>query len=107
MDKTKTTGHIAPYTHAAAGWGALKYVVINLIKERVSGGKYRTLFAQNQADGFDCPGCAWPDRKHAATFEFCENGVKAVAAESTSKRVTAGLLRQNTPSPSCCCKVRL
>ena len=42
----------------------------------------------NQPDGFDCPGCAWPDREHASTFEFCENGVKAVACEATSKRVT-------------------
>jgi anaerobic selenocysteine-containing dehydrogenase len=55
----------------------------------VAGGNYKTLFKQNQPDGFDCPGCAWPDREHAATFEFCENGVKAVAAESTSKRVTS------------------
>jgi molybdopterin-dependent oxidoreductase alpha subunit len=80
---------IEPYTHAAAGWGAIKYVAINLIKERVAGGNYKTLFKQNQPDGFDCPGCAWPDREHAATFEFCENGVKAIAAESTSKRVTS------------------
>ncbi len=82
-------GKIEPYTHAAAGWGALKYVALNLFKERVSGINYKTLFAQNQPDGFDCPGCAWPDREHGSTFEFCENGVKAVAAESTSKRVTA------------------
>ncbi|MGO4302584.1 FdhF/YdeP family oxidoreductase [Cupriavidus sp. RAF12] len=85
---TPEKGHVAPYTHPAAGWGALKYVAINLIKEKVAGGKYKTLFKQNQPDGFDCPGCAWPDKQHASTFEFCENGVKAVAAEATSKRVT-------------------
>ncbi|SPC20615.1 FdhF/YdeP family oxidoreductase [Cupriavidus taiwanensis] len=90
------TGHIAPYTHPAAGWGALKYVAINLIKEKVAGGNYKMLFKQNQADGFDCPGCAWPDRQHASTFEFCENGVKAVAAESTSMRVTPEFFAQHT-----------
>src|ERR1700761_9218625 len=74
---------IEPYTHPAAGWGALKYVAINLLKE-------------NPADGFDCPGCAWPDREHASTFEFCENGVKAVAAEATSKRTTADFLAAHT-----------
>ncbi|WP_444634485.1 FdhF/YdeP family oxidoreductase [Cupriavidus oxalaticus] len=89
-------GHIAPYTHPAAGWGALKYVAINLIKEKVAGGKYKMLFKQNQADGFDCPGCAWPDRQHASTFEFCENGVKAVAAEATSLRVTPEFFAQHT-----------
>jgi molybdopterin-dependent oxidoreductase alpha subunit len=95
MDK-KPEGQIKPYTHPAAGWGALKYVAINLVKEKVAGGNYKTLFKQNQVDGFDCPGCAWPDREHASTFEFCENGVKAVAAESTTKRVTPHLFAEHT-----------
>jgi molybdopterin-dependent oxidoreductase alpha subunit len=96
MSKPKSDARIEPYTHAAAGWGALKYVAINLIKEKVSAGNYRSLFEQNQPDGFDCPGCAWPDREHASTFEFCENGVKAVAAESTSKRVTPDFFLQHS-----------
>ncbi|MGV7206538.1 FdhF/YdeP family oxidoreductase [Oxalobacteraceae bacterium A2-2] len=99
MEKKDTrapAGRIAPYTHAAAGWGALKYVALNLIRERVSGINYKTLFAQNQPDGFDCPGCAWPDRVHTSTFEFCENGAKAVAAEATSKRATPELFARHT-----------
>jgi molybdopterin-dependent oxidoreductase alpha subunit len=47
------------------------------------------LLQLNQKDGFDCPGCAWPDpdgkRSH---FDFCENGAKAVAHESDRRRVT-------------------
>ncbi|MDC6134199.1 hypothetical protein PPH41_42005, partial [Burkholderia gladioli] len=62
MKKKAPVPRIEPYHHAAAGWGAVKQVAINLIKERVAGGNYRTLFRQNQPDGFDCPGCAWPDR---------------------------------------------
>ena len=51
----------------------------------------QTLLKVNQADGFDCPSCAWADpgrrdRKHA---EFCENGAKAVAWEATRKRTDA------------------
>ncbi len=46
-----------------------------------------TLIAVNQTDGFDCPGCAWPDPEHRATAEFCENGAKAVAEEATTKRI--------------------
>jgi molybdopterin-dependent oxidoreductase alpha subunit len=51
----------------------------------------RTLLRVNQPEGFDCPGCAWPEappagRSHA---EFCENGAKAVAEESTRRRVDA------------------
>jgi molybdopterin-dependent oxidoreductase alpha subunit len=86
--ENEENGKIEPYHHAAAGWGALKFVALNLLREKVGGGNYKMLFGQNQPGGFDCPGCAWPDRDHASTFEFCENGVKAVAAESTSKRVT-------------------
>ncbi|KVS57270.1 CbbBc protein [Burkholderia cepacia] len=96
MKKKSATARIEPYTHPAAGWGALKAVTINLIKEKVAGGNYRTLLRQNQPDGFDCPGCAWPDRQHASTFEFCENGVKAVAAEATSKRVTPEFFAAHT-----------
>ncbi|MCQ4121131.1 FdhF/YdeP family oxidoreductase [Rhodococcus tibetensis] len=48
----------------------------------------RTLWRLNQREGFDCPGCAWPEtpghRKHA---EFCENGAKAVAEEATTRTV--------------------
>ena len=47
----------------------------------------QTLLRVNQKDGFDCPGCAWPeeDRRHIA--EFCENGAKAVAEEATLRRI--------------------
>ncbi len=45
----------------------------------------QTLRKLNQADGFDCQGCAWPDPdpEHRHTAEFCENGAKAVADEAT------------------------
>jgi formate dehydrogenase major subunit len=43
----------------------------------------QTLLALNQKDGFDCMSCAWPDPAHRKTFEFCENGAKAVTWEAT------------------------
>ena len=43
----------------------------------------KTLLALNQKDGFDCMSCAWPDPDHRKTFEFCENGAKAVTWEAT------------------------
>ncbi len=33
---------------------------------------------------------------HTSTFEFCENGVKAVAAEATSKRVARQFFATHT-----------
>src|SRR5215470_13231358 len=44
----------------------------------------RLLARLNQFDGFDCPGCAWPEPDgQRSAFEFCENGAKAVAEEGT------------------------
>jgi hypothetical protein len=50
----------------------------------------RTLLALNQAEGFDCMSCAWPDPEpgHRHTAEFCESGAKAVAEEATKARAT-------------------
>jgi molybdopterin-dependent oxidoreductase alpha subunit len=48
----------------------------------------RTLARVNQAHGFDCPGCAWPEPGRRSPAEFCENGAKAVAEEATLRRVT-------------------
>jgi molybdopterin-dependent oxidoreductase alpha subunit len=50
---------------------------------------YRTLRLVNQHQGFDCPGCAWPEPGQPHLAEFCENGAKAVAEESTVRRVDA------------------
>ncbi len=52
----------------------------------------KTLAKLNQADGFDCPGCAWPDPKtgkRSRLGEYCENGAKAVAEEATRKTIGA------------------
>ncbi|WP_019178808.1 FdhF/YdeP family oxidoreductase [Microbacterium yannicii] len=46
-----------------------------------------TLMRVNQKDGFDCPGCAWPEENKRHLAEFCENGAKAVAEEATLRRV--------------------
>jgi molybdopterin-dependent oxidoreductase alpha subunit len=49
----------------------------------------RTLLRLNQKDGFDCPGCAWPEKEHRHIAEFCENGAKAVAEEATKRTIGA------------------
>ncbi len=49
----------------------------------------RALLHVNQPDGFDCPGCAWPDPDDPSRLEFCENGAEAIAHEATTRRVDA------------------
>lgn len=56
----------------------------------------KTLSMVNQKEGFDCPGCAWPDPDHRTTFEFCENGAKAVADEAMKAKVTPSFFSQNS-----------
>lgn len=81
-----TEQKIAFYQGPAGGWGALRSVKNTLRKHDIALKGAKTLLSANQPDGFDCPGCAWPDRNHASSFEFCENGAKAVAAEATARR---------------------
>ena len=54
------------------------------------------MFDMNKPEGFDCPGCAWPDPKHSASFDICENGAKAIAWEVTDKQVNASFFAENT-----------
>jgi molybdopterin-dependent oxidoreductase alpha subunit len=84
------------YKGPAGGWGALRSVTATLLKQDIPVKGAKTLLSANQPDGFDCPGCAWPDRNHASTFEFCENGVKAVAAEATARRAGPELFAKHT-----------
>ncbi|MCC3772130.1 FdhF/YdeP family oxidoreductase, partial [Streptomyces sp. UNOC14_S4] len=74
--------------HAAAGLTAVAHSLRMANDQMGVRRTALTLLKVNQKDGFDCPGCAWPepDKRHAA--EFCENGAKAVAEEATLRRVT-------------------
>lgn len=54
------------------------------------------LLEVNQHDGFDCPGCAWPDPDgDRSKFEFCENGAKAIAHESDRRLADADFFRKH------------
>ncbi len=83
---------------AAGGWGALKSVGRQLMGSGAPLAGARTMLKANQPDGFDCPGCAWGDPEHGSSFEFCENGVKAVAWEATTARAKPEFFAAHTVS---------
>ena len=58
----------------------------------------KALAALNQKDGYDCPGCAWPDPDghRSSIAEYCENGAKAIAEEATTKKLTAKFFADNS-----------
>ncbi|WP_275785429.1 FdhF/YdeP family oxidoreductase [Pararhizobium gei] len=87
---------IESYTAPAGGWGALKAVANTLARQQIVAEGAMTLLKANQPEGFDCPGCAWPDPKHTSSFEFCENGAKAITWESTAKRAGPDFFASHT-----------
>ncbi len=77
---------VAPIT-TAAGIKALTTSIQHMRNEMTVTSCSKTLFSLNQKGGIDCPGCAWPDPdgERSALGEYCENGVKAIAEETTRK----------------------
>jgi molybdopterin-dependent oxidoreductase alpha subunit len=98
MVRRREVPGIRPYDGPAGGWGALQATAqavrqqMDLLEAPIA------LLRTNQPAGFDCPGCAWPDKEHRSTFQFCENGAKAVTWEATRKRVTPEFFAQHTVS---------
>src|SRR5215217_8284656 len=93
----------APMT-AAAGAGGVTHGLGPGLRQMGVKRTALTLLKVNQAGGFDCPGCAWPEppargsgapeeRAHA---EFCENGAKAVAEEATLRRITPAFFAEHS-----------
>src|SRR5258706_2983605 len=72
---------------AAAGTAAV-LATLEQVREIGLARGLQVLARVNQVEGFDCPGCAWPESLPRKRLEFCENGSKAVTHEATAKRVT-------------------
>lgn len=88
----------APAKTWAAGIPAVAAAFSDLIEEKIPFRGMRALFSMNQNGGFDCPSCAWPDPddERSPIGEYCENGVKALAEEATSKRITEAFFAENS-----------
>jgi molybdopterin-dependent oxidoreductase alpha subunit len=96
MAKRRTVPGITDYDSPAGGWGALRATAKAVREQMELIEAPLLLYRTNKPDGFDCPGCAWPDKEHTSTFQFCENGAKAVTWEATKKRVTPEFFAANT-----------
>ncbi|MEV5241541.1 FdhF/YdeP family oxidoreductase [Streptomyces cinnamoneus] len=82
--------------HAAAGLPAIAHT-LRIANDQMGVRRTAlTLLRVNQKNGFDCPGCAWPEPDKRHTAEFCENGAKAVAEEATLRRVTPAFFAEHS-----------
>ncbi len=82
----------------AAGLTAVVVGVSHMLKEMDVLRGLKVSLALNQKKGFDCPGCAWPDPddERSGFAEYCENGLKAIAEEATTKKLTTEFFVQNS-----------
>lgn len=89
-DPAQDAPQVSAPQHAAAGLPAVGHSLRMAAEQMGARRTLATLSKVNQPDGFDCPGCAWPEPGKTHAAEFCENGAKAVAEEATERRITAG-----------------
>ncbi|WP_425637562.1 FdhF/YdeP family oxidoreductase [Algoriphagus yeomjeoni] len=89
QSSTEFTGiELTKPANYAAGFTGVKVALQHTFKEMGVIKSFQTLAHMNQKDGFDCPGCAWPDPEQPSKIaEYCENGAKALAEEATNKEV--------------------
>jgi molybdopterin-dependent oxidoreductase alpha subunit len=89
---------IAPTLSAAGGAPAVRSTVGYALAQTGLARGARVLAHTNQDQGFDCPGCAWPELPPSArgAIEFCENGAKAVLSEATTRRADAAFFAART-----------
>ncbi|SFL52830.1 FdhF/YdeP family oxidoreductase [Methylobacterium pseudosasicola] len=85
-----------PYRLPSGGWGSAFSVGNILRREGVLASVPVALTRHNKVDGYQCNSCAWVKPASPLPFEFCENGVKAVAWELTAHRCTPDFFAKHT-----------
>ncbi len=84
--------------NVAAGIPAVISSLKHIKNEMGAARGWKALITLNQKDGYDCPGCAWPDPDghRSPIAEYCENGAKAIAEEATTKKCDAQFFAENS-----------
>ncbi|MEI3801038.1 MULTISPECIES: FdhF/YdeP family oxidoreductase [unclassified Chitinophaga] len=89
---------LGPPKQVAAGIPAVVSSMRHILGEMNAFRGMKALLELNQKDGFDCPGCAWPDPddERSGIAEYCENGAKAIAEEATTKKLLPAFFAQHS-----------
>lgn len=80
----------------AGGRGAVKAAFDAFSQQGIPLKIVRSFLKANKPEGFDCPGCAFPDRPGSFGPDSCEQGQKAIAWEMTPKRADAAFFAAHT-----------
>ena len=81
----------------AGGRGALRGAVKAWAAQGIPMKLVGSFLTANKVHGFDCPGCAFPDKTGRPLVDSCEQGQKAIAWEMTRKAVGAEFFEGRTP----------
>lgn len=87
---------IEEYRHPAGGWGAVQSAFAAFRQQRISFKVISSFRTANQPSGFDCPGCAFPDKSDGSGIDSCEQGQKAIAWEMTRQAADPDFFSQHT-----------
>ncbi len=82
----------------AGGRGAIQGAVRAWARQGIAIKLIGSFLSANKVTGFDCPGCAFPDRPGKPLVDSCEQGQKAIAWEMTRKAVGAEFFDGKTPA---------
>ncbi len=85
-----------PYRLPSADGARARSVGNILRQEGVLASGPIALTRHNKVDGYQCNSCAWVKPANPLPFEFCENGVKAMAWELTAHRCTPDFFAKHT-----------
>ena len=83
----------------AAGLTAIRVAMEYTVDEMGVADGARMLHGLNQAGGFDCQSCAWPDPpagERPFMAEYCENGAKVTAEENTRRLLPPDFFRRHS-----------
>lgn len=101
LSKTATGAELLHTTlprRSAAGLPGVAVALEHAARYMTPSAALRTSLAVNQTQGFDCPGCAWPDPDDGRSRmgEYCENGIKALAEEAQAQTIGAEFFAQHS-----------
>lgn len=82
----------------AGGRGAVRATVRAWRQQGIALKLVDSFLATNKVHGYDCPGCAFPDKPGRPLVDSCEQGQKAIAWEMTRKAVGAEFFDGRTPA---------
>ena len=97
-DKRNRDKHSPDKLKPAGGRGAIRGAVAAFRQQQIPVKLISSFLHANKAGGFDCPGCAFPDKPGPTLVDSCEQGQKAIAWEMTRKQTGAAFFAGKTPA---------